>query len=104
MGLSPIFVSVDDTVLSKMASSSKTKSPTQGAGWHYSHLEGKVVYRHQVHAAIVGTGNASLCYSLKRPCCPERESKNRYDLGVRFPSFIFDFIFYRIDANVSYII
>ena len=46
----------------------------QRAGWHYSRLEGKVVYGHQVHAAIVGTGDASLCYSLKR-CCPERGTK-----------------------------
>ena len=40
----------------------------------YSHLEGKVVYGHQVHAAIVGTGDTSLCYSLKR-CCPENGTK-----------------------------
>ena len=70
----PVFVSIDDTVLPKTAPSSKARRPTQGAGWHYSHLEGKVVYGHQVHAAIVGTGDASLCYCLKR-CCPERGTK-----------------------------
>ena len=70
----PIFVSIDDTVLPKTAPSSKAKRPTEGAGWHYSHLEGKVVYGHQVHAAIISTGDASLCYSLKR-CCPERGTK-----------------------------
>lgn len=42
----PIFVSIDDTVLPKTAPSSKAKRPTQAAGWHYSHLEGKVVYGH----------------------------------------------------------
>ena len=70
----PLFISIDDTVLPKTVPSSKAKRPTQGAGWHYSHLEGKVVYGHQVHAAIVGTGDASLCYSLKR-CCPENGTK-----------------------------
>ena len=70
----PIFVSIDDTVLPKTAPSSKAKRPTEGAGWHYSHLEGKVVYGHQVHAAIISTGDASLCYCLKR-CCPERGTK-----------------------------
>ena len=70
----PLFISIDDTVLPKTVPSSKAKRPTQGAGWHYSHLEGKVVYGHQVHAAIVGTGDTSLCYSLKR-CCPENGTK-----------------------------
>ena len=70
----PLFISIDDTVLPKTAPSSKAKRPTQGAGWHYSHLEGKVVYGHQVHAAIIGTGDTSLCYSLKR-CCPENGTK-----------------------------
>ncbi len=70
----PIFVSLDDTVLSKTAPSSKAKRPTQAAGWHYSHLEGKVVYGYQIHAAVVGTGDTSLCCSLKR-CCSERGTK-----------------------------
>lgn len=43
----PLFVSIDDTVVPKTAPSSKAKRPTQGAGWHYSHLEGKVIYGHQ---------------------------------------------------------
>lgn len=70
----PVFVSIDDTVLPKTKPSSKAKRPTQGAGWYYSHLEGKVIYGHQVHVAIVGTGETSLCYSMKR-CCPERGTK-----------------------------
>ncbi len=63
---SPIFISIDDTVAPKTKPSSKAKRPTEGAGWHYSHLEGKVVYGYQVHAAIVSTGKTALCYSLKR--------------------------------------
>ena len=41
----PLFVSIDDTVLTKTPPSSKAKHPTEGTGWHYSHLEGKVVLR-----------------------------------------------------------
>lgn len=70
----PLFVSIDDTVLPKIVPSSKAKRPTEAAGWHYSHLERKVVYGYQVHAAIVGTGSISLCHSLKR-CCSENGSK-----------------------------
>lgn len=70
----PVFTSIDDTVLPRTKPSSKAKQPTQGAGWHYSHLEGKVIYGHQVHAAMVGTGETSLCYFLKR-CRSERGTK-----------------------------
>ena len=77
----PLFISADDTVLPKTVPSSKAKRPTQEAGWHYSHLEGKVVYGYQIHAAIVGTGNTSLCYSLKR-CCPENGTKIDMTLDI----------------------
>ena len=77
----PLFVSIDDTVLPKTVPSSKAKRPTQGAGWHYSHLERKVVYGFQVHAAIVGAGDASLCHSLKR-CCPENKTKVNMTLDI----------------------
>ena len=58
---------IDRTCYNGSANSHKTR---EGTGWHYSHLEGKVVCGYQVHAAIVGTGDSSLFYSLKR-CCPE---------------------------------
>ena len=70
----PVFVSVDGTVLSKTKPSLKAKRPMQGAGWHYSHLEGKATCGHQIHAAMAGTGETSLSYSLER-CCPERGAK-----------------------------
>ena len=73
----PVFVSIDDTVISKTKPSSQAKRPTEGTGWHYSHLEGKVVYGYQVHAAIVSTGDASLCYSLKRY---DKESATKIDM------------------------
>lgn len=31
----------------------------QGAGWHYSHLKGKVIYGHQIHEVIAGTGKTA---------------------------------------------
>jgi len=62
----PIFINIDDTVITKTKPSSKAKHPTKGTRWYYSHLEGKVVYGYQVHAAIVSTGKTGLCYSLKR--------------------------------------
>ncbi len=34
-------------------------------GWHYSHLEGKIVHGYQVHAAIVSAGKTALLYSQK---------------------------------------
>lgn len=77
----PLFVSIDDTVLTKTPPSSKAKHPTEGTGWHYSHLEGKVVYGYQVHAAIVGTGDVSLCYSLKR-YTPENGTKVHMTLDI----------------------
>lgn len=73
----PVFVSIDDTVIPKTMPSSKAKRPTEGTGWHYSHLEGKVVYGYQVHAAIVSTGDTSLCYSLKRY---NKESATKIDM------------------------
>jgi len=62
----PVFISIDDTVISKTRPSSRAKRPTEGTGWHYSHLEGKLVYGYQVHAAIISTRGTSLCYCLKR--------------------------------------
>ena len=73
----PVFISIDDTVISKTKPSSKAKRPTEGTGWHYSHLEGKVVYGYQVHAAIVSTGDTSLCYSLKRY---DKENATKIDM------------------------
>lgn len=72
----PVFV-IDDTVITKTKPSSQAKRPTEGTGWHYSHLEGKVVYGYQVHAAIASTGDTSLCYSLNR--C-EEENATKIDM------------------------
>ena len=71
---SVIYISVDDTVIPKTKPSSRARRPTEGAGWHYSHLEGKVVYGHQIHAVHASSGDLSLVYSPKR-CCQEHGTK-----------------------------
>lgn len=70
----PVYLSIDDTVVAKKKASRHAVRPTEGVGWHYSHLEGKQVYGFQMHAAIVSTGSHALCYSLQR-CCLEHGSK-----------------------------
>lgn len=70
----PVYLSVDDTVVSKKKPSCCVAHPMEGIGWYYSHLEGKKVYGYQIHAAIASTGNTTLCYSLRR-CCPEHGTK-----------------------------
>ena len=77
----PIYLSIDDTVVAKKKPSSRTKRPMEGAGWHYSHLEGRKVYGYQMHSAIISTGSSSLCYSLRR-CCPEHGTKVDMTLEV----------------------
>ena len=70
----PVYLSIDDTVVAKKKPSSRAVRPTEGTGWHYSHLEKKQVYGFQMHAAIVSTGNNAICYGLRR-CCPEHGTK-----------------------------
>jgi len=76
-----MYISIDDTVNQKKRPSPKAKKPMEGAGWYYSHLEGRIVWGHQIHAAIVSSGTASLCYSLRR-CRPESGSKIEMALDV----------------------
>ena len=70
----PVYLSIDDTVVPKKKPSHRATRPMEGAGWHYSHLEGKKVYGYQIHAAIASTGSSTLCYSLRR-CCKEHGTK-----------------------------
>lgn len=77
----PIYLSIDDTVISKKKPSRRATRPMEGAGWHDSHLEGKKVYGYQIHAAIASTGSSALCYSLRR-CCPEHGTKVDMTLEV----------------------
>lgn len=70
----PLYLSIDDTVIKKKKPSLYAKRPMEGTSWHYSHLEGKQIYGYQVFGANISVGDFSLCYSLRR-CCPENGSK-----------------------------
>jgi len=61
-----VYIKIDDTVCEKKPPSSKAKNPTEGTGWHYSHLEGGFVFGHQVFTAMVECGEYDLCYSMSR--------------------------------------
>jgi len=63
---SPIYVKIDDTISEKKQPSSKATRPTEGTGWHYSHLESGYVFGHQIFASTVSCGELSLCYELSR--------------------------------------
>ena len=77
---SPLYLSIDDTVIEKKKPSSQAKRPMEGTGWHYSHLEGKQVFGYQVFGANISVDDFSLCYCLCR-CCPENGSK--IDMAVQ---------------------
>jgi hypothetical protein len=68
----PVYIKVDDTVCEKKQPSVKAKNPTEGTGWHYSHLENGFVFGHQVYASMVSCGEIDLCHSM-----------SRYEKGVR---------------------
>ncbi len=70
----PLYLSIDDTVIKKKKPSVRAKRPMEGTGWHYSHLEGKQVFGYQMFGANISVGKISLCYCLRR-CCRENGSK-----------------------------
>jgi hypothetical protein len=61
-----VYIKIDDTVCEKKKPSSKSKNPTAGTGWHYSHLEGGFVFGHQVFTSMVECGEIDLCHSMSR--------------------------------------
>ncbi|MFB6367924.1 IS701 family transposase, partial [Paenibacillus elgii] len=60
----PLFVIHDDTISKKTKPSSQAKSPIEQTGFHHSHLEGKVVWGHQVQATVVQSGGLSLIHAI----------------------------------------
>lgn len=77
----PICVSIDDTIVKKTKPSSHAKHPTEEAGWNYSHLEQKVVYGYQIHATLLGCGDANVPYAIQR-CCSDRGTKNDMTIDI----------------------
>jgi hypothetical protein len=60
----PLFVIYDDTISKKTKPSSQATSPMEQTGFHHSHLEGKVVWGHQVQAAVMACGDMALIHSI----------------------------------------
>lgn len=60
----PLFVIHDDTIAQKTKPSSQARSPIEQAGFHHSHLLGKVVWGHQVQATVLECSNLSLIHSI----------------------------------------
>lgn len=62
----PIFVIHDDTVCKKTKPSSQAQRPIEQTDFHYSHLEGRSVWGHQVQATLVQCGDYSLIHDIHR--------------------------------------
>ncbi|NUU58943.1 hypothetical protein HPT30_00780, partial [Paenibacillus sp. JW14] len=60
----PLFVIHDDTIAQKTKPSSQARFPIEQAGFHHSHLQGKVVWGHQVKATVFGCSDLSLIHSI----------------------------------------
>ncbi|OXM16400.1 IS701 family transposase [Paenibacillus herberti] len=60
----PLFVIHDDTISKKTKPSSQAQSPIEQTGFHHSHLEGKIVWGHQVQATVVQSSDTSLIHSI----------------------------------------
>lgn len=61
----PIHVILDDTIAEKTKPSSKAKRPTEGCGYHHSHLKKKRVYGHQIVCVLLECGGLRLPYYME---------------------------------------
>jgi hypothetical protein len=75
----PAYIKIDDTVCEKKPPSGKAKNPTEGTGWHYSHLENAFVFGHQVLTTMVECGEYDLCYSMERY---DKEKKTKIEMTL----------------------
>lgn len=62
----PLFVIYDDTTSEKTKPSSKAKNPIEEADFHYSHLDNKTVWGHQMMAALLNCQKQSVPYLIER--------------------------------------
>jgi len=76
---SPIYMIVDDTISKKTKPSSKAKRPIEKCKFHYSHLERKQVYGHQVVGIILKCGDLVLPYSV---ALYEKESMSKIQMTI----------------------
>jgi len=62
----PLFVIFDDTIAEKTKPSSQAENTIQQTEYHYSHLDRKQVWGHQLLTTMLSCGNTVLPYSIER--------------------------------------
>lgn len=62
---SPIFAIYDDTISKKTKPSSQASHPIEATDFHFSHLECKTVWGHQLLAALLSVGSLTLPYHFE---------------------------------------
>ncbi len=62
----PVFVIYDDTIAEKTKPSSQAKNTIQQADFHYSHLDRKKVFGHQLFTTVLSCKGMVLPYSVER--------------------------------------
>ena len=60
----PIYFIIDDTISKKTKPSSQAEKPIENCRFAYSHLEGKVVYGHQIIVSLLSCNGLTLPYSV----------------------------------------
>lgn len=74
---SPIFAIYDDTISKKTKPSSQAIHPIESTNFHFSHLESKTVWGHQLLAAVLSTDSLTLPYHFEHY---QKESISKIDL------------------------
>lgn len=62
---SPIFAIYDDTISKKTKPSSQASHPIEATDFHFSHLECKTVWGHQLLAGLLSIGSLTLPYHFE---------------------------------------
>jgi hypothetical protein len=72
----PTFIIHDDTISKKTKPSSQAIHPIEATDFHFSHLEGKTVWGHQLLCAMLATGSLTLPYHIEHY---EKDSISKID-------------------------
>lgn len=79
----PIFIIHDDTICKKSKPSSQAKAPMQDCAYHFSHLEGKSVWGHQLLSTMIQCNDHTLIYDI-HPY--KKNGKSKIDLVCELTS------------------
>jgi len=75
----PIYITIDDTISKRTKPSSKAKRPIEKCTFHYSHLERKQVYGHQVVGILLQCGDLVIPYTI---ALYEKEIMSKIQMAV----------------------